>query len=538
MLSQILGPTLAQKLRICKGLELLPYCYVTFKDKCWQGHLRICRKLHHSCTRKIISYAQWPAKQNWKSIHRAWETILLTFGDSADTKSLDDAAHRLKHELWRLPANPACVCMRCHRDMASVEGLVADAGQFFEVVSPCQSNTEAAKLLAIFTTSSPSPVVSVRVAKKRIGWVSRPACHLSSTVRNWTASELFRAFVAASAVCVTSVGQTIFRANGLPIGGLLSKVAACIFLGGEERRWRCDIFRQRHEGYRAVQPWRNAVCHLRYVDDVFLASRLYCRLCLVYALKLIHSVPFDVAVSSPRLLWLDLAIVFPSCAVGLNVKPLVVPPPWAAPVGYLRCILLGNFRRWLFVNPCNEEWRHACVCLLRDLHDAGWCTQHVNCALFTINVMAFRDYVRYAKTAWVIIHKASKIMVTRMAFIRSVFPHLAVQSSQDFVHRCFQLLLGILSSQYGFSHVHHLGHHALRHSRALSCRLGRRIWKRRRLAPESESVQQQLRWWPLQWLSGCGDVIVGGVLGEQRQEGKEAQAQIKEAFLIVQFPLF
>ena len=56
----------------------------------------------------------------------------------------------------------------------------------------------------------------------------------------WQAGDLFRAFVAAMSVCLASVNRIVFRLLGLPIGGLLSKVAACITLGGQERRWKRD----------------------------------------------------------------------------------------------------------------------------------------------------------------------------------------------------------------------------------------------------------------------------------------------------------
>ena len=39
---------------------------------------------------------------------------------------------------------------------------------------------------------------------------------------------------------IVSVCQTVFEMDGLPIGGLMSKCAACITLGSQERRLTCS----------------------------------------------------------------------------------------------------------------------------------------------------------------------------------------------------------------------------------------------------------------------------------------------------------
>ena len=104
--------------------------------------------------------------------------------------------------------------------------MVADAGQFFETVAPNIAIREAHDLLTIFCNHDATSSVTVRNSAKRISWLGgRPMCYTSKGI-TWQAGDLFRAFVAAMSVCLASVNRIVFRLLGLPIGGLLSKVAA------------------------------------------------------------------------------------------------------------------------------------------------------------------------------------------------------------------------------------------------------------------------------------------------------------------------
>ena len=57
--------------------------------------------------------------------------------------------------------------------------------------------------------------------------------------RMWCFSleELKKFFGVAMCVSLTGLGDRVARMNGLPIGGLLSKVAASVVLSQEEREW-------------------------------------------------------------------------------------------------------------------------------------------------------------------------------------------------------------------------------------------------------------------------------------------------------------
>lgn len=405
MMLLILGNDLSKKLRINTNTDLLPYMYVTIKQKCWSGNLRVCKKPGHSCVRKIVSYSMWPARATWRSIHRAWDTILKHCGNTCDAWSLQDASLKLRGNIAMLVPNPNNRCRRCKVYFSSVSGVVADAGQFFEKVNRTEAIAEAQELLHIFTRSTKQTFVTVESQRKRIGWFGAPRFLHSYKRRTWSVEDLLRAFCAAMSVCLVSVCQAVFEMDGLPIGGLMSKCAACITLGGQERRWKSSSETRAREGYRSNCSWNRAVCHIRYIDDVILVSRLFCRQCLIDCLGVIYNVPFDVSDDDRILKWLDMSLDLNTCFVGLNIKPLALPPHWSVSKTFLRNILLGRFKRWSEIGPRPSEWQRALVRLLLDVRLTGWSSTYVSSALFSIHNIAFIPYVSFAQHVWNTIKK-------------------------------------------------------------------------------------------------------------------------------------
>ena len=294
---------------------------------------------------KLFPNANWQRKRVWRSIHRAWETILKQCGKTNDVCCLHDASKRLKEDLKNLSPNPSGVCARCKCPMSGCAGIVADAGQFFETVNPATAIEEACVLVDLFKSIHGEAPISVRSSRKRISWIGgKKLLHTHKGV-SWHTSHLLRAFVAAMSVGFASVGTTVFMLNGLPIGGLLSKVAACLTLGGQERRWSQNAPRRFEEGFCTHVPWNRAVCHLRYTDDVVLFSRLFCRDCLIALLACVYTVDFDVSEANDTLAWLDMCIYTVSLEVGLNIKPFCAPPHWGVPRSFLRNLFLGKFSK-------------------------------------------------------------------------------------------------------------------------------------------------------------------------------------------------
>ena len=285
--------------------------------------------------------------------------------------------------------------------MQPCEAIVGDAGQFFEVVTPSTAIQEAQELMTIFASQAVDPHVTVCHHRKRIAWFGRQRFCTSLRLKRaiaWHCSELMRVFIAAVLVCVTSVGDRVFGLHCLPIGGLMSKFAACVTLAGQERRWRRDINKVRSSGFCSKVPWTEAVCHLRYVDDIFLASCIYCANCLQHACACIYSVPFDFQdCGCNRLQWLDMLVAVPSRTISLHCKPLAPPPAWGAPPGFLRCVLVGKFKRWAEIDPPTVDWQKACISIIVALRDNLWSKCKIYAVLYSIRVPRFYSYVCFLK---------------------------------------------------------------------------------------------------------------------------------------------
>lgn len=317
--------------------------------------------------------------------------------DSCDTWSLDDATLRLQTQFLHVPRNPGGKCVRCYRPVCGVQLAVGDAGQFFEVVAPSKAIQEAQQLQHRACQLGRPTTITVKNASKRIAWFGASPCPRSLRTQSWTFSDMLRGFSGAALTCLTTVGDRVFLLKGLPIGGLLSKTAACVTLGGYERRWCSDKERQFRLGFVAPSGWKSFVCHLRYTDDVLLASYWYCGKCLQAVFPLIYEdIKFDVSFPiGARHAWLDLLIVESTSVLGLNIKPFPAPPPWGAHKTFLRSVLLGKFRRWKIVKPTLLSWQRAAISLIFDLKQAQWSKGRLKQVLFFIGAPEFLQFVHF-----------------------------------------------------------------------------------------------------------------------------------------------
>ena len=167
-------------------------------------------------------------------------------------------------------------------------------------------------------------------------------------------------------------------------------------LGAQERRWTENAERRNANGFNPGFPWRQAVCHIRYIDDVILLSKRFCRKCLV---DLDFSVPFDCTSESDQLVWLDLTISLETWRVGLNCKVRNPPPEWGCYKGYIKSVC-SMFRRWCDIQPVREDWQRACISILFDFRKAKWSKQRVASSLHQIGHRDFKCYVLFCRFAW------------------------------------------------------------------------------------------------------------------------------------------
>ena len=356
---------------------ILPYYYGTVKSKCFDaaqlsGHT--CRKAAHSCLRKIVSCCKWPVRRRWRVIHRAWQAIISSVQASDEVFSLKEACHTMDYriELADVQHGRVC-CARCLQSKPQTVALAADAGQFYEVVQPHSAVNAARRLLSRCRRVTGHETVTVLRGPRRRAFLGGHIHAEFGSAVVFTFTELFLAFSACMFLTLVAVGTTVFRLKGLPIGGVLSKVATSLVLGEEERVWKWDSGRRRRLGYAAVHSsWDKEVARARYVDDLLWVSGVYCVPCLIRAICHCYSVEFDVASTGSHVEWLDVVLHVETLSWSMKRKTWVLPPPWGAARHFAHSFISGRLSRFDEVGLGLEAWVEACTQVFMGLRDAGW----------------------------------------------------------------------------------------------------------------------------------------------------------------------
>ena len=199
-------------------------------------------------------------------------------------------------------------------------------------------------------------------------------------------------FFAAMCVSLVSVGHLVASLKGLPIGGLLSRAATSAYLASKEHAWLSSSSVRLEAGFHSIAGfWRNTMLHLRYVDDVLLASRALCRQCLLQVFPLVYSeVSFKVAPPGLSQIWLDMHIVCITGDVFPKPRKPCTPPPWGTSRAYIRPLILGAMLRATAVSTSDSAVRIFMLQFLIGLRQSGWSKRQVCRALYTIH----KDHLR------------------------------------------------------------------------------------------------------------------------------------------------
>lgn len=195
-------------------------------------------------------------------------------------------------------------------------------------------------------------------------------------------NELFLAFSACMFVGYVSLGQTIFRLKGLPIGGVLSKVATSIVLGEQEVLWQRSPRRRHALGFAvATLVWSHEVARGRYVDDLLWVSGVYSGACMYVAIQSSYSVPFDLCESGQHVTWLDLRL-HALISWSMKPRPWVLPPQWSSQLGFIHSFLAGRLARFDECMLSFEAWLDAAIAVLYGFQRAGWSGHLVKSVVF------------------------------------------------------------------------------------------------------------------------------------------------------------
>ena len=182
--------------------------------------------------------------------------------------------------------------------------------------------------------------------KRRTGYLSADPHAKRTGAKFFQYHELKQAFHCAISVSLVSSAGFVAYMSGLPIGGMMSKIAASMVLGRDEESWRTDNEKRSTHGFDTPgDDWCRYALTLRYVDDVLVISHFFCRCCLQDFVRKCYCVPFDFSDDDDCLQWVDLHILLPSLRLSLKPRSVKLPPPWGSDKVLLRSVLMGLLSR-------------------------------------------------------------------------------------------------------------------------------------------------------------------------------------------------
>lgn len=399
ILLRIIPPRLHKWLQLDSDVMWLPYVYMTVKSKCYGPTGRVCQKLWHSCCRKIISYCRWPARKNWRLIGRGLDIILRASGKGFEIRDMSVAARNLLSDIRELQPGRICnICERCGQAKYELTGVVCDAGQFFEMVTPQDALASVREIMHGVASSTGKDTVTVFKKKKVAGFLGGSAGFFRSKSVTFTFYELLFCFWASLMVSFCYVGNLVFRLSGLPIGGLLSRVASGFVLALDESKWTSSVETQRESGfYLPDVPWYKLLVCRRYIDDLLILSRVWCYDCLCVFPSKVYRVPFDPGPRSRSLVWLDLVVNLDSITLGVKSSPIRVPPPWDVSQQKLRNFFWAKISRYRQLELPTDVWQEDVVFQLVTLASQGFCRRRLRNLVFSMYKMAAQDEMDFLK---------------------------------------------------------------------------------------------------------------------------------------------
>lgn len=190
-----------------KPSEVLPLVHASVKSKCFaepssdplplhlQGSPLVeafkhsCSKPEHQCCRVLCSAARLPAKGLWRSLSRAWQSIIQEDGRTFEVWVMRDATGvllRRRSKLFHPP--PHVPCARCGgpRPEGGPSIITADATQFYEQVKPISVQNA---MLSLAAARGRHSTVSVYRTKKCRVWL-KPGLARSPSLEKWEVATI------------------------------------------------------------------------------------------------------------------------------------------------------------------------------------------------------------------------------------------------------------------------------------------------------------------------------------------------------------
>jgi hypothetical protein len=262
----------------------LPWGYYSVKEKCHvDGQGQVCSKPGHACMRRICSWVAHPHRKLVRGVAKAAHILCRCTGLCGnEVQSLRTAPTDFLAAWSNLCPHPrgTAECLECRQPTVGAVLAVLDCANMFEtldadaMLTAVEAATQAAQ-------AEGYAGVAVLRSRRQAGWLQRSghARDAQSTFVPW--ARMNAVLRAATLQRAVRIGQEAFlQVTGVPIGGLVSRVAAAVIPGRQEMtapsRVRELFPRAARHG---LQLWELMALR-RYVDDAVVGSRTLCKDCL------------------------------------------------------------------------------------------------------------------------------------------------------------------------------------------------------------------------------------------------------------------
>ena len=343
----------------------LPYVFGSVKSKCYKTFSRTCVKPAHSCYRKIVSWFWHPGKQWLRRCNRAVLATVRLLKPGFTASSLKFAVAELLDACLDLAVpDQEHECKRCGRDKSACEVCVMDSEAMFESMNPKDVNVAVEALAQELCGKGIAGVVvpSSRQCKRKPFFAR--SLHLSIRgMRVVSVQDMVVGTALTLAQRFVRLGNTVWRqCAGTPIGGICSTSSADACLSHIEQSWLENPGAREEHGYAYRNlPWSKLVAQKRYVDDLCIVSRHFCRRCLSELPSAIYPswISWDEASGEATFqAWLDVYVH--TGQHGVRVVPLIRDEPFlrgesSEPVKFAMAPFLGR-------SHVNFDMLHSHVC--------------------------------------------------------------------------------------------------------------------------------------------------------------------------------
>ena len=255
-------------------------------------------------------------------------------------------------------------CKRCGRDKSACEVCVMDIEAMFESMNPKDVNVAVEALAQELCGKGIAGVVvpSSRQCKRKPFFAR--SLHLSIRgMRVVSVQDMVVGTALTLAQRFVRLGNTVWRqCAGTPIGGICSTSSADACLSHIEQSWLENPGAREEHGYAYRNlPWSKLVAQKRYVDDLCIVSRHFCRRCLSELPSAIYPswISWDEASGEATFqAWLDVYVH--TGQHGVRVVPLIRDEPFlrgesSEPVKFAMAPFLGR-------SHVNFDMLHSHVC--------------------------------------------------------------------------------------------------------------------------------------------------------------------------------